>query len=576
MTASGASAPAPDVVTAVTVLVVSHGWSNPVKISDALAKAKGRHASLDTPFKVLLSLFEQGILTRDQLNELDGLMQQQVTFPGYRLTRKLGAGGMGTVYLATNLASGRKMAIKTIIGRLKEDADFVGRFHRESKVLIGLHHRNIAEVFESGESNGVCYMAMEYIQGPSLATLLREHQVLPEIYVLRICLQVAEGLAYVYDKAELVHRDIKPENVLISRESIDATDPFPLDDIAKLIDFGLVKPVDDDERLTQTGMTIGTPLYMSPEQIRGEKIDCRSDIYGLAATMYHLLTGVTPFTATSPGSIMSAHLTQEVPDPGNRVPSLHAKTRELVMMAMAKKASDRFLTFEGFIQALNEAISLLDEKHSSAPRLLRKPLVLKGPVRKNLDRTTTGGETQSVGGGSQAGDVSAKTLSSRIVRKFKDSQINLQTSGTPLHPVQNAAVAQAPDPDSASGPPTSGKTDPTAAANPKIGNAADALRVATTSTFKKAVPKGMMQDGGSDASSGPRIDARIAAAANDKTSAKRNEGADPVSLPVATGPARPSAVFDEDPETSIGTGVVPWVVLGIALVVLVAWWLFYT
>ncbi len=579
MTAPGASARAPDVVTAVTELVTANGWSNPAKIAEALSKAAGRQGALDTPFKALVSLFEQGILSREQLNELDGLMQQQVNFPTYRLIKKLGAGGMGTVYLAVQQGSGRKLALKTIIGRLKEDADFVGRFHRESKVLIGLSHRNIAEVIESGESSGVCYMAMEYIQGPSLASLLRTHQVLPELYVLRICRQVAEGLAYVYDKAELVHRDIKPENVLIARSSDDASDPFPLDDVAKLIDFGLVKPVDDDERLTQTGMTIGTPLYMSPEQIRGEKIDCRSDIYGLAATMYHLLTGVTPFAGTSPGSIMSAHLTQDVPDPGNRVPSLLASTRELVMMAMAKKAADRFLSFEGFIKALDRAISQLDEKHLSAPRLLRKPLVLKGPVRKTMDRPVTQSGEHVVN--SAQADQSVQSLSSRIVRKFKDSQ-GAPASNSPIH----QALPSLPPP---GGTPSSAPlATPTPIPTTQVGNAADALRVATTSTFnkKREPPGSQVSAGGDEKLPSSRLDPRIAAAAQSSSRAMAPGGppasaesaaANQLGVSFATPPqpARPSAVFDEDPESSLGIGAIPWLVLAATLVIVVGWWLLH-
>jgi serine/threonine protein kinase len=566
-------------VTTVTELMLANGWSTAAKIAEALGRAAGRHVALDTPFKALVSLFEQGLITREQLNELDGLMQQQVNFPTFRLIKKLGAGGMGTVYLAAQLANGRQLALKTIIGRLKEDADFVGRFHRESKVLIGLSHRNIAEVIESGESSGVCYMAMEYINGPSLASLLRTHQVLPELYVLRICKQVAEGLAYVYDKAELVHRDIKPENVLIARISEDASDPFPLDDVAKLIDFGLVKPVDDDERLTQTGMTIGTPLYMSPEQIRGEKIDCRSDIYGLAATMYHLLTGVTPFAGTSPGSIMSAHLTQDVPDPGNRVPSLLASTRELVMMSMAKRAADRFLSFEGFIKALDRAISQLDEKHLSAPRLLRKPLVLKGPVRKAHDRPVTASGEHVVN--SAQADNSVQSLSSRIVRKFKEGQ-GVPVSTSPIHP---ALPALPPPPSAASthsAPPAS--TSPAAMA--QVGNAAEALRVATTSTFnKKREPPGSQVTGsGEEKDTSPRLDPRIAAAAmsagNAMATPKQQEAAaaNPIGVSFTTPPqpTRPSAVFDEDPEGSLGIGTIPWLVLGATLLILAGWWLLHS
>jgi serine/threonine-protein kinase PpkA len=220
---------------------------------------------------------------------------------------------------------------------------------------------------------------MEFIDGPSLMSLLKDYRVLPEAYALRIVRQVAEGLAHVWDTAHLVHRDIKPENILVIRNRSGGGDLFPADDAAKLIDFGLVKSDEKDDRLTQTGMTIGTPLYMSPEQVRGEPLDCRSDIYGLGATLYHLLTGFTPFTGTSPGSIMSAHLTEPVPDPGGRVPSLHRQTRDLVMMAMAKDPGKRFLTFDGLVKAIDEALMECGSKGNGTLRLLRKPLVLNKP-----------------------------------------------------------------------------------------------------------------------------------------------------------------------------------------------------
>jgi len=364
-------------------LVTLNGWANRAKLEAARTDLikHGKQAVLGDKRAMGRFLGERHILTSEQVTELDAIIHQQASFPTYQLLKKLGAGGMGTVFLAKQAGTDQILAIKTMISRLKEDPDFVDRFHRESKVLAGLSHPHIAKIIESGDSGNTCYMAMEYVEGPSLAGLLKEHQVLPERYVLHIARQIAEGLAYVYAEAELVHRDLKPENILISRSPL-TTEPFAMDDDAKLIDFGLVKPMDDDQHLTQTGMTIGTPLYMSPEQIRGEHIDCRSDIYGLGATMYHLLTGTTPFVGTSPGAIMSAHLTQPVPDPAQRVPSLNPKTRELVMMAMAKHRDQRFLTFEAFIKAMTQALTALGERVGTSPKLLRKPMVLKGPTRK--------------------------------------------------------------------------------------------------------------------------------------------------------------------------------------------------
>ncbi len=405
--------PLSDPFAAMVDLILGNGWCDRPRLDAARSELikTGKQALLNDHKAMGRFLVERRILTSEQMTELDAIIQQQANFPTYHLLKKLGAGGMGTVFLAQQAGTEQILAIKTIIARLKEDPDFIGRFHRESKVLAGLDHRHIAKVIESGDSGNTCYMAMEYVEGPNLGTLLKEHKVLPERYVLRIAQQVAEGLAYVYGEAELVHRDIKPENILISRPTATG-EAFPDDDEAKLIDFGLVKPVHDDEHLTQTGMTIGTPLYMSPEQIRGEHIDCRSDIYGLGATMYHLLTGTTPFSGTSPGAIMSAHLTQAVPDPTQKVPSLHHRTKELVMMAMAKHRDQRFLSFEAFIKAVSGVLSEMGERSGTAPKLLRKPLVLKGPLRKAVSGPSPdAAEPALIGGMTDTTD--------RIVSKFK-------------------------------------------------------------------------------------------------------------------------------------------------------------
>jgi serine/threonine protein kinase len=384
-------------------------------------------------------------------------------------------------------------------------------------VLSGLHHQHIADIYESGESGNACYMAMEYVEGPNLGSLLKKHKVLPEAYVLTIGKQVAEALAYVYDKAKLVHRDIKPENILIARDSSIKED-FPPNDQAKLIDFGLVKPVSDDQHLTQTGMTIGTPLYMSPEQIRGEAIDCRSDIYGLGATMYHLLTGQTPFSGTSPGAIMSAHLTQPVPDPGLRVPSLNTKTRELIMMSMAKKCDDRFLSFAAFIKAIDSVISDFINKSGTSPKLLRKPMVIKGPVRK-MQESVEDGELEDDNEDNK-GDTSSPSTkifgsavantTERILNKFKLQKNN---TGMDVNDGSKAVITKA---------------------------------LSTTVRKKK------------------------------KSSPETTQTPKKIELPTDTIQKRNtanSAVFDEDSTESAGTGLIPWIVLVLALAALAIWYL---
>lgn len=334
-------------------------------------------------------LIDNRMLPREQIADLDSIIRSQATLPGFQLQRKIGAGGMGTVFLATHLESKRQVALKTMNARLAEDKDFIERFHREARALEKVRNEHIAEIIACGETDGTCWLAMEYIEGPSLMSLLKEHRVLPEHYALNLARQIAEGLDHVWNTAHLIHRDIKPENILVLRRRT-SDELFPNNDTAKLIDFGLVKSNSDDDRLTQTGMTIGTPLYMSPEQVRGETLDCRSDIYGVGATLYHLLTGHTPYSGSSPGAIMSAHLTENVPDPGDHVPSLSKLTRQLVMTAMAKSTDNRYTTFEALIGACNEALAGIDHKSGSFPRLLRKPMVLKQPVKRSGELPANG------------------------------------------------------------------------------------------------------------------------------------------------------------------------------------------
>jgi serine/threonine protein kinase len=522
---------------AIESILFANGWASQAQID------RVKQFATD-PRHLMRILSEQNILTPESITTLDGILHQQGQLPNFTILRKLGAGGMGTVYLAKHLASGGEVALKVISTRLADDSEFLSRFHRETKALVGLRHSHLCNVIESGTQGSTHYLAMEYVAGPSLSSLLKEYRALPEQYVLTLLRQLADCLGYVYGAAGLVHRDIKPENVLIQRTTSGTL--FPLDDHAKLIDFGLVKSANDDEHLTQTGMTIGTPLYMSPEQVRGEKLDCRSDIYGLGASVYHLLTGSPPFRGSSPGAIMSAHLTDPVPDPGEAVPSLCAATRRLVMTAMVKDSGRRYLTFDAFIKACDEALEELREKSGSSIRLLRKPLIIaKKPTRKTgTDRVEhaadaclalpviSPGAPSAPSAPTTVGLPGSSALSDRIQRKHAE-----RNKGDS----QRIARA-APGPGEAKRRGDSQRLVRTAAADARASGA----------ELRAPSPMANRVNDGGPPTSGERL------------------GVKPAAASARLQPVGDSAVFSEDPAGTRGTGIIPWIILAGAIVIALA------
>jgi serine/threonine protein kinase len=339
-------------------------------------------------------------------------------------------------------------------------------------------------------------------------------------------------LNYVYVKAGLVHRDIKPENILIQRFE-GVTDLFPESDEAKLIDFGLVKSANDDEHLTQTGMTIGTPLYMSPEQVRGDKLDCRSDIYGLGATIFHLLTGSPPFKGTSPGAIMSAHLTDPVPDPGELVPSLSAETRRLVTTAMAKKESDRYLNFDAFVKACDSAINVASERSGGALKLLRKPLVINKKATAKPSPAPIPAKPEVV---------ALPDISSSAPPQSDDDDLSerIQRKNAELKQKKNPGTAKAEKPGSHRALPVENSTPGTGTAS-HAPTSASAENMATDALIK---------------------------AQTDRIRKKKELPKTPI---VPEVDLSRSAVFVEDSERSGGTGIFPWIFLALAIGLAIAY-----
>jgi len=215
----------------------------------------------------------------------------------YRILRKLGAGGMAEVYLAEQRSLGRQVALKVLQPALARDRAYVERFQHEARAAAALVHANIVQIYEVGQSGGVHFIAQEYVRGKNLGEMLKREAALNPRLVLDVLRQVVAALCKAAE-AGIVHRDIKPENILLNSSGE-----------VKVADFGLARiPSVDAKTLTQVGVTMGTPLYMSPEQIEGRPVDARSDIYSLGVTCYHLLAGSPPHVGDTALAVALQHL----------------------------------------------------------------------------------------------------------------------------------------------------------------------------------------------------------------------------------------------------------------------------
>ena len=246
----------------------------------------------------------------------------------YRVVRELGHGGMALVYLAEDTELGRPVALKVLPPTLVERTT-VARFHREGQAQMKLQHPNIVAVYECGSVEGAHYIAMEYVEGRTLRSLVRRSGRLTTERALEVAEQVCEALEYAHAQG-FIHRDIKSANVMVAESGQ-----------IKLMDFGLVQ-VTGQTVLTKTGSVMGTPEYMSPEQISGEPVDARSDIYSLGVVLYEMLAGELPFTADNPQTITMMHRYEQprpIRDVHRKVPS---EVESIVMRALAKRAEDRY------------------------------------------------------------------------------------------------------------------------------------------------------------------------------------------------------------------------------------------
>lgn len=260
------------------------------------------------------------------------------TFGGYQIIEQIGKGGMATIYKAYQPSLDRDVAIKILPPYYAEQDDsFITRFKREAKAVAKLRHPNLLIVMDTGEENGLAYIAMEYVEAGTLKERMAETLNLSEIYTLMS--QLGSVLDYAHDEG-VIHRDIKPSNILM-----------PKPDWALLTDFGLAKMV-GGSMLTQSGMTVGTPAYMSPEQGRGEKVDHRSDIYSLGVILYEMVVGEVPYTAETPMAVVVKHITDPLPLPIEKNPKVPEPLQKVILKALAKDPNDRYQNSRELIEAL--------------------------------------------------------------------------------------------------------------------------------------------------------------------------------------------------------------------------------
>jgi serine/threonine-protein kinase len=279
----------------------------------------------------------------------------------YRIVAELGRGGMGIVYKAHEESLNRFVAIKVLGEHLTEDPGHVERFLREARSAASLNHPNIVQIYAVSEEDGRHFFAMEYVSGRSLQQILRSSGPLDPIQVAKIALQTASGLRAAHEQG-IIHRDIKPANLLIDDRGL-----------VKIADFGLALVTGGVSRLTATGMFMGTPGYLSPEQCLDQDPDHRTDIYSLGVTLYEALSGKVPFTADSPLALLRQIVEVEPPDLGELKPDVDPELRAIVARMMAKDRDLRVSScaeliggLEKFLEARGASGNLVERVAASA------------------------------------------------------------------------------------------------------------------------------------------------------------------------------------------------------------------
>jgi serine/threonine-protein kinase len=288
------------------------------------------------------------MMTPEELNFVRGAVlgrEHPTRIGGFELLTKIGEGSMGVVYRARQTSMDRIVALKILSPQLARSPKYVARFMREARSAARLNHPNIVTGIDVGEDQGYYFFAMEFVEGRTVQRILDEEGRIAEKQAIAVAIEVARALVHAWDRG-LVHRDIKPANIVITKS-----------DAIKITDLGLAKYTrEDDVSLTDTGTTVGTAYYISPEQARGDEIiDIRSDIYSLGVTLYHMVTGEPPYTGT-PVSVMTQHVSAEVPDPKAANREISDAISDIIRMMLSKDPRERYASPNDLINDLTRVL----------------------------------------------------------------------------------------------------------------------------------------------------------------------------------------------------------------------------
>lgn len=362
---------------------------------------------------------------------------------GYRIERVLGAGGMGTVYLAANPTLPRRDALKVLSAELSRNPDFRARFVREAEVAAGLDHPNIVSVYNRGQTaDGQLWIAMQFVDGTDAEAAQRNGMMSPQRAV-RIITDVAKALDYAHARG-VIHRDVKPANFLLA----GTAGP---EERALLGDFGIARAL-DDVGLTATGSVLATVAYAAPEVLSGAQLDGRADLYSLGCSLFALLTGRTPFSsANGMAAVMMAHLNQPPPRVTDFLPGLPPALDVVIATAMAKDPAARFASASTLAQAAQAALS--NQLPPALQYTTAQPALRPSPERLGARPPHRRRRTWMLAGGAAAvllvsGSIAAVTVTGREHHSEPTSAAASKTPAQPTIPLQG------PDPDSTPGQPS--------------------------------------------------------------------------------------------------------------------------